>query len=377
MNNMNPEAAPIITPSARTSGQLGNPEKPLRILATSGVWQGADDYAYVRAFRRAGYSVAAACDERFMSAGWRNIGLRLLRRSMEPLMVREFERHLIAEAEQLKPDLFFVFKGAYVTPNAIRAVKAGGAVAINLYPDVSFMAHGKYLPHALPLYDWVFTTKTFGLPDMHKLLNISNASFIPPAFDPEVHAPFALSTSDHERYDADISFIGTWSPKKQRALQRIKAAFPAARLRIWGWHWEKANAPELRDDIMHSTVTGPEYAKCIRASRINLGLLSEVVEGASSGDRITARTFHIPASGGFMLHERTDEVVEYFTEDRECALYGDDDEMIAKIGYYLAHEPERLAIADAGRVRSLTSGYSVDARIDVILAKYFELASLR
>jgi len=43
--------------------------------------------------------------------------------------------------------------------------------------------------------------------------------FMPPAFHPEVHRKFACDASDHERYDCDVSFIGTWSPKKQALLE--------------------------------------------------------------------------------------------------------------------------------------------------------------
>jgi spore maturation protein CgeB len=352
---------------------MPRPEKPLRILAASEVWQGADSYAYVRAFRRAGHSVAVVDAAAYLATGWRSTPLRMLRRAIEPWLVEEHAQGLVAEAERLKPHLFFAFKGSYVTADAIRRIKAMGAIAINLYPDVSVTAHTAYLPKSLPHYDWIFTTKTFGLADMERELHIREASFIPPAFDPEVHAPFALDASDIERYGADVSFIGTWSPKKERTLQRLVQALPDKTLKIWGWHWEKATAPELVGAIQGRVVIGVEYAKCIAASRINLGLLSEVVEGASSGDLITARTFHIPATGGFMLHERTPEVIQYFEEGRECALFGDDLELIEAIRYYLDDETLRETIAAAGRKRSLSCGYSVDHHVGAVIAKCHEL----
>ena len=131
-------------------------------------------------------------------------------------------------------------------------------------------------------------------------------------------------------------------------------------------------------DIFQGTeVFGIEYAKAIRASRINLAILSEQREGASSGDQITARTFEIPAAGGFMLHERTEEAMGYFEDGKECVFYADPDDLVAKIRYYLAHEDERAAIAAAGRRRCLSSGYSVDDRVDTVLAKYAELRKAR
>ena len=133
----------------------------------------------------------------------------------------------------------------------------------------------------------------------------------------------------------------------------------------------------MRSIAERQYVLGREYAKCISASRICLGLLVEARPGASSGDLITARTFEIPASGGFMLHERNNEVSRYFLEDRECAMFSDADELVRKVRHYLENDRERRAVAEAGRLRCLASGYSVDARMEQVLAKYRELAASR
>jgi spore maturation protein CgeB len=251
-----------------------------------------------------------------------------------------------------------------------------GAIAINFYPDVSFTAHGPYIPRSLPHYNWIFTTTTFGLADMDQLLGIRNASFLPHAFDPETHTPHEICSSDKSRYGAEISFIGTWSPKKERLLSHVHDALPGAKLRIWGAQWEKSTSA-LTSGIEHESVTGTEYAKAICASAINLAILSEARKDSSSGDLTTARTFEIPASGGFMLHERTEEAMQFFEEDKECAFFSDADELVAKIDYYLARPDERRRIAAAGRRRCLESGYSVDARVETVLAKYHELRAAR
>ena len=93
--------------------------------------------------------------------------------------------------------------------------------------------------------------------------------------------------------------------------------------------WERAGA-RLARWVEAREVLGAEYAKAIRLSKVNLGILSEVRKGASSGDLITARTFHIPACGGFMLHERTAEVAQFFTEGAECGMFAGAEEMIDK-----------------------------------------------
>ncbi len=351
-------------------------QAPIRILAVADIWQGSNAYAYVRAFRRLGHSVKVLPPENFIPGGWESRPLRVVRRLLLSRLVAEFNNALIREAEQLKPQLFFVFKGRYVTAQTIRAMRRMGAVAINFYPDVSFLAHGKFIPEALPVYDWVFTTKSFGVQDMERLLGIRHASFLPHSFDPETHAPVALDEDDHRRYDCEVSFIGTWSPKKQQYLETVSRSLPELHLRIWGAQWEQAVAT-LGQRVQGKHVLGLEYAKALVASKINLAILSEARQGASSGDRITSRTFHIPATGAFMLHERTEELPEYFEEGSECACFATAEEMVEKIGYYLENEDKRLVLAQAGRRRSLDSGYGVDQRALVILEKAAALQAIR
>jgi hypothetical protein len=347
----------------------------MRILAVADVWQGSNAYAYVRAFRRMGHSVRVVPPENFFPL-WRRRPLRVLRRLIEPLVVREYAYSLIAEARELRPHLLFVFKGRYVNADAISEIQNLGAVAMNFYPDVSFLAHGKYLPRALPAYDWVFTTKAFGVSDMKRLLGVECASFLPHGYDPETHAPVGLDSEDRASYECDVSFIGTWSPKKQKLLEYVRRELPSIRLRIWGAQWEKARGL-LGDAIEGRGVYGVEYAKAITASRINLAILSEAREGASSGDQITSRTFHIPATGAFLLHERTGELLEYFQEESECACFGSADELVAKIVYYLDRPAQREAIGVAGRQRSIESGYSVDCRAATVIEKATELRGAR
>jgi spore maturation protein CgeB len=295
---------------------------------------------------------------------------------LETVLVREYVEALISEAQALKPNLFFVFKGRYVTAEAVKAIRQLGAVAVNFYPDVSFMAHGEYLPRALPVYDWVFTTKTFGLADLEQLLGVRTASFMPPSFDPEVHRRVELDVEDRATYECDVSFIGTWSPKKQQFIEQIAAKLPSVRLRVWGAQWGPA-LPALGARIEGRGVFGLEYAKATSASKINLAILSEARMGASSGDQITARTFQIPATGAFMLHERTDELLQYFHEGTECGCFSTPEDLVTMVRYYLEHDCHRQSIAAAGYDRAVSSGYSVDDRARLVLEKVSQLRAVK
>ena len=49
-----------------------------------------------------------------------------------------------------------------------------------------------------------------------------------------------------------------------------------------------------------------------------------------------------------MLHERTDEFLELFEEDKHAACFSGPEELADKIRYYLSHETDRKRIAAAG-----------------------------
>jgi spore maturation protein CgeB len=349
-------------------------DRPLRILMVTDLWQGSDSYAIARAFRRFGHSVTIVSDSTYYGREWRHPLLRAARKLLRPIIARDFNDALIRNAQSLQPHLLFVCKGLLVEPEAIRAAKRAGALTALWWPDVSFFAHGPSIPRTVPQYDWIFTTKSFGLADLKSRFGVTKASFLPHAFHPEVHRKFRCDASDHERYGCDVSFIGTWSPKKQALIEALVAGMPGVKLKIWGMQWEKAGRG-LAHWVESREVLGAEYAKAIRLSKVNLGILSEMRKGASSGDLITARTFHIPACGGFMLHERTPEVADFFEEGRECGMFDGPGEMVEKARFYLSRPAEREATAEAGHLRCLNGGNSVDDRARAMLAKVTELRS--
>src|SRR5205823_9111217 len=110
---------------------------------------------------------------------------------------------------------------------------------------------------------------------------------------------------------------------------------PKLDLHIYGSRWESARSTELRPRIRGVPIYGSQYAKAARAARICLGIMSGKVEGVTQGDETTTRSFEIPACGGFMLHERTSEILELYEEGREVACFGSAEELAFKIDHYL------------------------------------------
>jgi spore maturation protein CgeB len=338
-----------------------------RILCIGETWRGSDAKSAFDALVRLGHDVQVIDEWHFVPMRWRSFLLRALRKLLSPICVRQLTRTATESIANFRPHLLFVFKGRWVHERVLAAATAAGVPSVNIYPDVSFTIHGRYLPRTLPHYNHIFNTKSYGIADMRNQLGILNVSLMPPGFDPDLHRPLELKPDEKRIFDCEVAFIGTWSPKKEALLSALKSRLPHVQVRIWGCQWERRSVRNLDECVEGREVTGDEYVKAICGSRICLGLLSEVRRGASSGDLITARTFQIPACGAFMLHERNAEVAEYFAEDAEVTFFSDVAEMVAKIVYYLEHDAERTSIARAGLGRARDDDYSIDGRLVSVL----------
>lgn len=346
---------------------------PGRALVVGERWFGSNAFAVMTALRRQGWNVTDFAQREYVPLKWKSTFMKVGGRLLRAGGARELNRAILAAARQRAPGLFLAFKGTYVFAETLARLKDWGVRTYCVFPDVSFSGHGPFIPRALPCYDWVFTTKSFGLHDMREQLGVSASSHILHAADPALHRPVPLSGQDRETFGCDASFIGTWSRKKEAILTELVTRIPYLRLRVFGSQWDRVpNSSPLRPHIVGHPVYTLDYVKAIRASKVNIALLIEAWGGASSGDQITSRTFHIPASGGFMLHERTDELLSVFAEGTHTACFDDAAELSDKIVYYLEHENEREKIAENGR-QEAAAKHTWDQRIEVVLKKHVEL----
>lgn len=86
-----------------------------------------------------------------------------------------------------------------------------------------------------------------------------------------------------------------------------------------------------------------EMPKVFRTSKINLNI---TLRSITSG--IPLRAIDIMGAGGFLLTNYQPELEAYFTNGQELVWYDSQEDMVAKIQYYLVQEEEREAIARCG-----------------------------
>lgn len=273
----------------------------------------------------------------------------------------------ILELLQVNPlEFLLVFKGMLVRPQTLRRFRERSIPVYCFYPDVSFKDHGSNIWECLPLYDCVFTTKSYHLADATLKSRVRDLQLVSHGFDPEVHRPVVVSEDVGRVYSCDVSFVGYWSVKKERHLRELVERLPAVDVRIWGPSWYMAD-PVVRNRWQGRGAWGDEIAAIHKCSKINLGLLSEAGTGVSSGDLTTARTWQIPASGGFMLHEDTPELRQAFRVGHEVGVFSGERDLADQVVWWLQHDLERSAASQAAYLRAATQPYTYANAVNAVL----------
>jgi spore maturation protein CgeB len=137
-------------------------------------------------------------------------------------------------------------------------------------------------------------------------------------------------------------------------------------VRVWSWDkgWLAFRRPNLV--LTPHFVSDGQYRKAISGAKINVGFLRKV-----NRDLQTTRSVEIPACGGFLLAERTEEHNRLFAEGSEAEYFGDYDELINKVRRFLEDNSARRRISAAGYKRCLQGSYSNRERLAPIVARMF------
>ena len=362
-----------------------------RVLFIGYMGRGQTSGMRCAALQRLGYEVASV-DAGSLWKGSGYLARQFGQRMSHSARIERLNRTVIDAALRYTPELIWAEKQEYLYPETIRRLQEGGALVVHYNPDPYFSLDWKRTPLAdacLSCYDAMVVTKRYEL-DLYRQLASGQIVYSALGYDPVGHAPPSVIES---RADQQVVFIGGWEPRRERLLETAQTLTPG--VAVWGYGWRIAQRPRLdlfrairlgRLDPGHRFYLGKtrpalqsairdgegdtgeiyeeRYTAAVAGAAIALGFVREVCP-----DQHTTRTFEIPAIGGFMLADRTEEHLEFFEEGKEAEYFGSDDEYVEKIRYYLGNDAARTKIARAGQRRCITSGYSYDDRIRAVLTE--------
>jgi spore maturation protein CgeB len=270
-------------------------------------------------------------------------------------------RQLVSQNEY---DIVWIDKGLTITRDTLLYIKRRSPETkiVSYTGDTMSLRHNQsqdYL-ECIAHYDCHITTKSYILEDMRKL-GAKHVRFVNNGYDSVFYYPRELSPADMVSFGEDVGFIGMW--EKERCESILFLARNGIRVRVFGGgRWKKYKNYHPNLTVTTHGLYSEDYPKALQSFKISLCFLRKM-----NFDRQTNRTMEIPACGGFMLAERTDEHSAMFEEGKEAAFFSSDEELLEKCRYYLTHEEERKKIALAGTERCKKSGYSNEEMIKRIL----------
>ena len=265
-----------------------------------------------------------------------------------------------------KYDVVWIDKGITIFPETLKYIKSKQPTCkiISYSPDNMALRHNQsqqYL-ESIPYYDHIITNKSYILDDMRKL-GAKNIQFVNNTYEPSFHYPRELSNDDLTRLGGDVGFVGMW--EKERCESILYLADHGIKVRVFGdekWGKYTNYSPNLTIDL-HG-LYNDDYAKSFKAFKISLCFLRKM-----NFDQQTTRTVEIPACGGFMMAERTNEHLAMFDENKEAVYFSSNEELLEKCKYYLEHDKERLSIANAGYYKCIENNYSNEGMIRNVLSQ--------
>jgi len=257
-------------------------------------------------------------------------------------------------------DILWVDKGLLIKKNTLTTVKQDlhCKYLVHYSPD-DMLNPGNQSRHyleALPEYDLHITTKSYNCREL-KELGAKKVVYIQNSFDPMVHRPISLTPDERARLACDVGFVGAFESERAQYIKYIALNGIPVIVRGQGWGNSSENLT-----IKPGWYADLEYSKIINATKINLCFLRK-----ANRDLQTTRSVEIPACGGFMLAERTEEHRHLFKEGVEAEFFDSQQELFDKIRYYLDNDEARKSIAIAGRNRCVKDGYDNLSRLRTIL----------
>jgi hypothetical protein len=265
-------------------------------------------------------------------------------------------------------DVVWIDKGITINVETIKYIKrvSPTSLIVSYSPDNMALRHNQSqnFIKCIPFYDVHFTTKSYILNEM-KRLGAKRTVFVNNQYEPHFHYPRKLNQDEILKLGGDIGFIGVW--ERERCNSILYLAENGLKVKVFGsgkWN-EFKNVENL---TILPGIFSEDYSKALQAFKISLCFLRKM-----NADTQTTRTMEIPASGGFLLAERTDEHLSLFEEGKEAEFFSTDQELLEKCQFYLKHEVDRDRIKEAGTLRCYTSGYSneksIKRMIDILYSK--------
>jgi spore maturation protein CgeB len=280
-------------------------------------------------------------------------------RGKRPTLLNRFSNQVVESCLRHRSEALVVTGISGPNAAALRQLRRAGIRVGNYLTDDPWnqMHRAPWFFKALPNYFAVFSPRRANLRDLEDV-GCRRASYLPFAYDPELHFSEAPSNDERAALATDVLFAG--GADKDRIPVCSAIAESGLSLAIYGDYWDR------------HAVTQPFYR-----GYADLAMLRRATAGAAvclcltrkaNRDGHTMRSYEIPAMRSVILAEETDDHREMFGDEGDCALFfRDTSEMADKAKWLLGHQGEGRQMADRAHARITGRKNTYRDRLETIL----------
>jgi spore maturation protein CgeB len=339
--------------------------RPLRVLLTGNSRPWELSASYKRAFSSIGH------DSRVFD--WYGRLERWARLSPEPvsklLLIAAARRRsaidLLVSVQRFQPDLLVLLKTDDLPRGTLDLARTAAPRCriVAFHPDDPFNRNrfrGPSHPRAhsqIRAVDHYFIW-SHRIADRLRRERMGAVSYLGFSCDPEFTRPIEVSDLDRVRFGADVSFVGNWDPKREAWLAPLAHATDMS-LAIWGTSdWGRRVRDPRLAKCWRGLAIGDDFVRAVVCSRVSVNILRLQNETAEN-----MRTYEIPACGGVMLAERSEQQSAIFRDGVEAVYASDPLELIERARELSRSSPETLSSLSAAALgRAAENRYRVRAQ---------------
>lgn len=250
---------------------------------------------------------------------------------------------LVAKARAFRPDLLWmVGDNTMIYPETLAAIKRETGCTLLYACGTSPIVFSKPIDRAAArLYDWVIASDYYhGIQWLE--LGAQRMECLPlAACDPDFHHPYTLTDEERAAYTCDIAFVGTLVPdhlysRRVRALEALRDF----NLGIWSVH----DVPESLRPFVRGRALGEDMLKILSAAKLCFNTHGDFVFYGGN-----LRLFEVAGAGICQISDDLPGTRLWFPHvdgQPTIIMYNSVDALRSEVGYYLAHDAERQAIAE-------------------------------
>jgi spore maturation protein CgeB len=315
--------------------------------------------AWLRAVLEIGYDA-----ELFCTKGVSSFFDRLQRRILFGPLILKINRSLIKYISTSLPDVVVLYRALEISGDTVKSISNLGITVVTYNNDniLGFLGKKRY---------WAFYKRQIKVSDLNFVYRASDVVYFrklnPPVYVLKSHyipwLHLKNSNSQIER-DIDLSFLGHYEPDgRDNLMASILRKFTDKNIVLKGSNWMKSTQRSAWNGKDTSEVVGVEYSRLLQQSKISICFLS-----TWNNDQYTRRVFEIPAAGGLLLCQRTNDLKSLYKEGDEAIFFDGEYELINQLKFLFENPLEIESIAAAGHRRALSSGYDIHSRMNEWIA---------